>query len=85
MTQIGLSMTFRKVNLLPGDKILLYLLQIDQGSLMAVMMDGKNFKVTCRPASPGECPAVMEVHCVSAQRGSHGSTWTLSTTCWPHH
>lgn len=28
MTQIGLSMTFRKVNLLPGDKILLYLLQI---------------------------------------------------------
>ena len=46
---------------------------------MAVMMDGKNFKVTCRPASPGECPAVMEMHCVSAQRGSHGSTWTLST------
>ena len=28
MTQIGLSMTFRKLNLLPGDKILLYLLQI---------------------------------------------------------
>ena len=42
------------------------------------MTDGKNFKVTCRPASPGELPAVMGMHCVSARSGNRGSARALS-------